>query len=67
MTDTAGRITFSPDQCGGRPRIRQMRIRVTDVLDLLANGLSFEEILEELPNLERGRHRGSHPVRNPAD
>lgn len=53
MTETADRITFSPDQCGGRPCIRQMRIRVTDVLDLLANGLSFEEILEELPNLER--------------
>ncbi len=53
MTETADRITFNPDQCGGRPCIRQMRIRVTDVLDLLANGLSFEEILEELPNLER--------------
>jgi uncharacterized protein (DUF433 family) len=30
-----------------------MRIRVTDVLDLLANGLSFEQVLEELPDLER--------------
>ena len=46
------RITFNPDQCGGRPCIRSMRIRVTDVLDLLANGLSFEEILEEMPDLE---------------
>ena len=53
MSGTADRITFNPDQCGGRPCIRQMRIRVTDVLDLLANGLSFEEILEELPDLER--------------
>ena len=53
MSETADRITFNPDQCGGRPCIRQMRIRVTDVLDLLANGLSFEEILEELPDLER--------------
>ncbi len=53
MTETADRITFNPDQCGGRPCIRQMRIRVTDVLDLLASGLSFEEILEELPDLER--------------
>ena len=43
------RITFNPDQCGGRPCIRGMRIRVTDVLDLLANGLSFEDILEEMP------------------
>ena len=53
MSSTTDRITFNPDQCGGRPCIRQMRIRVTDVLDLLANGLSFEEILEELPDLER--------------
>jgi uncharacterized protein (DUF433 family) len=46
------RITFNPDQCGGRPCIRGMRIRVTNVLDLLASGLSFEEILEEMPDLE---------------
>ncbi len=46
------RITFNPNQCGGRPCIRGMRIRVTDVLDLLASGLSFEEILEEMPDLE---------------
>ena len=42
------RITFNPGQCGGRPCIRGMRIRVTDVLDLLANGLSFQEILVEI-------------------
>ncbi|RKU24568.1 hypothetical protein C6497_17245 [Candidatus Poribacteria bacterium] len=36
---------------GGRPCIRGMRIRVTDVLDLLASGLSFTEILEEMPDL----------------
>ena len=46
------RITFNPGQCGGRPCIRGMRIRVTDVLDLLANGLSFQEILDEMPDLE---------------
>ena len=46
------RITFNPEQCGGRPCIRGMRIRVTDVLDLLAAGLSFEEILDEMPALE---------------
>ena len=45
-------ITFNPDQCGGRPCIRGMRIRVTDVLDLLAAGLSFNEILEEMPDIE---------------
>ena len=46
------RITTNPGQCGGRPCIRGMRIRVIDVLDLLAAGLSREEVLEELPDLE---------------
>ncbi len=47
------RITINPRQCGGRPCIRGMRIRVADVLDLLAAGLSFEQILQEMPDLER--------------
>lgn len=47
------RITINPKQCGGRPCIRGMRIRVTDVLDLLAAGLDFERILDEMPDLER--------------
>ena len=46
------RITSDPGKCGGRPCIRGMRIRVTDVLGLLANGMSFKEILEEMPDLE---------------
>jgi uncharacterized protein (DUF433 family) len=46
------RITANPRQCGGRPCIRGMRIRVTDVLDLLASGLTREQVLEELPDLE---------------
>ncbi len=46
------RITINPKQCGGRPCIRGMRIRVTDVLDLFANGLTSKQILEELPDLE---------------
>ncbi len=47
------RITFNPDQCGGKPCIRGMRIRVIDVLELLAAGLSIYEIInQELPNLE---------------
>lgn len=46
------RITFNPAQCGGRPCIRGMRIRVKDVLDLLAAGVSHSEILEDLPYLE---------------
>ena len=46
------RITINPAQCGGRPCIRGMRIRVIDILDLLASGLSTEQVLEELPDLE---------------
>ena len=46
------RITVNPAQCGGRPCVRGMRIRVSDVLDLLANELTPKEILEELPDLE---------------
>ncbi len=47
------RITVNPKQCGGRPCVRGMRIRVIDVLELFAAGLSNEEILEEMPDLER--------------
>ena len=46
------RITITPGHCGGRPCIRGMRIRVSDVLDLLATGLKPEEIVTELPDLE---------------
>lgn len=46
------RITFNPAQCGGRPCIRGMRVRVKDVLDLLAAGVSQAEILEDYPYLE---------------
>lgn len=52
MTKLMDRITVDPEQCGGRPCIRGMRIRVSDVLDLLANGLSPEQILAEMPDLE---------------
>jgi len=47
------RITFSPEQCSGRPCIRGMRIRVMDVLDLLAAGCSQEVILDDYPDLEQ--------------
>ncbi|CAN5830907.1 DUF433 domain-containing protein [soil metagenome] len=46
------RITINPDQCGGRPCIRGMRIRVVDILNLLASGTDREEILEDYPYLE---------------
>jgi uncharacterized protein (DUF433 family) len=65
------RITINPAQCGGRPCIRGMRIRVTDVLDLLAHGLTQQEVLEEMPDLEEddikasllyASQRMNHPV-----
>ncbi|MBI2440730.1 MAG: DUF433 domain-containing protein [Lentisphaerae bacterium] len=46
------RITVNPEQCGGRPCIRGMRIRVKDVLDMLADGATEAEILESFPDLE---------------
>ena len=71
MTNLAERITADPEQCGGRPCIRGMRIRVTDVLDLLAHGLTQQQVLQELPDLEPedisaclrfARNRVDHPV-----
>ena len=47
------RITFNPEQCGGRLCIRGMRIRVKDVLDLLAAGVSEAQILADFPYLEK--------------
>jgi uncharacterized protein (DUF433 family) len=52
MADLLQRITFEPGKFGGRPCIRGLRIRVVDVLDLLAAGLSHSQIVEELPDLE---------------
>ncbi len=46
------RTTINPEQCGGRPCIRGMRIRVIDILDLLAAGLTHEQILIDFPDLE---------------
>jgi uncharacterized protein (DUF433 family) len=71
MVSWKERITINPNQCGGKPCIRGMRIRVIDVLDLLASGLSWENILEEHPDLEKedieavlkyARHRMNHPT-----
>jgi uncharacterized protein (DUF433 family) len=71
MTYLAERITVDPDQCGGRPCIRGMRIRVSDVLDLLASGLTPEQVVEDLPDLDLedvraclrfASHRFDHPV-----
>jgi uncharacterized protein (DUF433 family) len=51
MSSPLDRITIDPEQCGGRACIRGMRIRVIDVLDLLAAGLDSGQILKELPDL----------------
>lgn len=52
MADLTSRITLNPEQCGGRPCIRGMRVRVGDVLDLFASGMTPPQIIEELPYLE---------------
>lgn len=52
MTTPLSRITVNPAQCGGRPCVRGMRIRVSDVLDLFSAGLTAEQILAEMPDLE---------------
>lgn len=53
MPENVNRITIDPQQCGGRPCIRGMRIRVSDILDLFAAGLTVEQILDEMPDLEK--------------
>ncbi len=65
------RITINTEQCGGRACIRGMRIRVIDIIDLMASGLSREDILKELPDLvsedidaalQYVRHQIDHPT-----
>lgn len=47
------RITIESGKCGGKPCIRGMRIRVSDILEMLGEGVSMEEILTDFPDLER--------------
>lgn len=54
-----GRITVSPDQCGGRPCIRGQRIMVADILSLLSVGATFAEILEDYPFLDEADIRAA--------
>ena len=69
------RITVDPNICGGRPCIRGMRIRVSDILDMLACGASQTDILEDYPYLEAediaaalefAARQTDHPVRRVA-
>lgn len=52
MNQLLERITVEPEKCGGRPCIRGLRIRVTDILGMLADGVSVDEILRDFPYLE---------------
>ncbi|MEW6119357.1 MAG: DUF433 domain-containing protein [Pseudomonadota bacterium] len=47
------RITIEAGKCGGRPCVRGMRIRVSDILEMLGDGVSMEEVLTDFPDLER--------------
>jgi len=49
---TVERITINPLQCGGKPCVRGMRIRVKDILDMLAGGATSEQILADYTDLE---------------
>ena len=69
-------ISFNPNQCGGRRCIRGMRVRMKDVLDLLAAGAGEAELLRNFPYLEKDDIRASlafaaaeadHPALVPAD
>jgi uncharacterized protein (DUF433 family) len=69
------RITTNPQICGGRPWLRNMRIRINDILDLLISGVSSDEILEDYPYLEAddikavleyAAHQMDHPILNVA-
>jgi uncharacterized protein (DUF433 family) len=51
--DLLKRITLNPNVCFGKPTIRNMRYPVEMILDLLAAGMTFEELLEDYPDLER--------------
>ncbi len=52
MSELLHRITISAEQCHGRPCIRGLRIRVADILEMLAGGIAAEEILADFPYLE---------------
>lgn len=52
-TELLSRITSNPRQCGGRPCLRGMRVRVKDVLDMLSGGATEADILRDYPYLEQ--------------
>jgi uncharacterized protein (DUF433 family) len=75
MSSHLDRITTNPDVFGGRPCIRGLRVRVKDVLDMLAGGATPAEILTDFPYLEEGdvaaaleyaAQHVDHPIIRPA-
>ena len=50
---TEPRITIVPGVCGGRPTVRGLRVTVADVLELLAAGMTHDDIVADYPYLER--------------
>lgn len=58
-TNLLERITIESGKCGGRPCIRGLRIRVSDILGLLGSGASHQEILTDYPSLEEGDIRAA--------
>ena len=59
MDELLKRITIEPGKLGGKPCIRRMRIRVQDVLEMLAAGMTAEDILKDFPDLEPDDIRAS--------
>ena len=53
MDELLSRVTVNPDVCHGKPTLRNLRYPVTMVLDLLASGMTPEELLADYPDLER--------------
>lgn len=53
MQNLISRITINQDICHGKPTIRGLRYPVENVLELLASGMSIEELLEDYPDLEK--------------
>jgi uncharacterized protein (DUF433 family) len=53
MEDNLSRITIDPDICHGKPTIRGLRYPVENILELLASGMSIEELLDDYPDLEK--------------
>jgi len=53
MESLISRITTTPDICHGKPTIRGLRYPVENMLELLASGMTIEELLKDYPDLER--------------